>query len=617
MGRNRQLTILAALLLNANKTIPVGKLAEAVWGGSPPRTAEAQIQTCIWRLRQTLSSAHLPAELIETTKSGYTIRIGQDQLDASIFGERVNYARSAVVNGFAENGIKAYREALSLFRGPVLAEIPSPTIQAAATRWEERRLSVLEDCIDLELAAGRHREAVGELTTLVEEYPLHERFRGQLMVALHGSGRRAEALAAFRSGRHVLVNQLGIEPGRILQELHNKLLVDDMAAPLTLSGSAPMATVPAQLPADTADFVDIQKYTDSVVCSLSGGVSVPHRPQGSRLCVIIGRCGVGKSTLATHAAHQAIGRFPDGQLYADLGGSRNEPADPCRVLRAFLRSLDVPDVAIPDDIHEQASMYRSALARRRALVFLDDVADAQQVRHLLPGGSNVAVVLTSRSKLTELPGAVVINMELPDEDEAVEMFSALVSSRCVRAEADAVRRVVRSVGYLPLSIRAVAARLTARPHLSAARMAERLCDSSHLLNEIAYGDLDIRKRLANDVHDLPFEAKALWFELSLLGTNDVPCWAAAAVHDAPLETVERHLNDLVDRHLIDIVGEDPGGFARYRFHSVIRQYAREMARSELSDSARARVTARMGTDGGIAECWCPEAGRERTESDAG
>jgi DNA-binding SARP family transcriptional activator len=227
MGKNRQLTVLAALLLNANRAIPVERLSDAIWGDNAPKTAAAQIQTCIWRLRQAFNLAGLPASLIKTIGPGYGIGIEKTQIDLGVFGQQVDCARKVLAEGDRDSAIRTFRDALSLFRGPVLAEIPSLQIQTAATVLEERRLEVLEECIDLELAAGRHREVIGELIALVDQYPLRERFRAQYMMALHGSHRRAEALAAFHKVRDALITQLGIEPSRMLKELHAKLLADD------------------------------------------------------------------------------------------------------------------------------------------------------------------------------------------------------------------------------------------------------------------------------------------------------------------------------------------------------------------------------------------------------
>jgi DNA-binding SARP family transcriptional activator len=226
IGRNRQLTVLALLMLDANHPVTVSRLVEGVWASAPPRTAEDQIQTCVWRLRRSLHLAGAPQDVIETTNFGYSFRIDETDLDAHLFEQSVREARTAAAKGACEKAIARYRRALGLFRGKVLEEIPSPLVEISAVQWEERRLAVLEECIDQQLRAGEYHDVVSELTGLVAQHPLRERMRAQLMVALRRCDRRAEALAVYRDGRAVLVENLGLEPGPGLRELHREILAD-------------------------------------------------------------------------------------------------------------------------------------------------------------------------------------------------------------------------------------------------------------------------------------------------------------------------------------------------------------------------------------------------------
>lgn len=601
-GKNRQLIILALFLLEANRGISVAKLIEAVWGSHPPRTAEGQIQTCVWRLRRSLADAGLPSRIIDTIQSGYIMRIDPSQVDSCVFDKLVKKARAAMANGNAEQAAAAFRQALGLFYGQVLAEVPSTVVQTVAAQWEERRLSVLEECIDIELSIGRGQELVSELTTLVEEHPLRERLRGQLMLVLHRSDRRAEALATYRSGRRALVSQLGIEPGSMLQELHHKILADEITVPARPFTATASPGVPAQLPTTTGDFVARPQHTGPLFDVLTND----DAGTGPRICAVLGKCGVGKSALAVHVAHRVRDHFPDGQLYADLGGTTGEPADPVQVLGTFLWALGMSRSDVPENVAERVATYRSVLANRRVLVVLDDVAAARQVRPLLPGGSTSAVVLTSRTKLTELPGGAVVDVDVLSEHDAVEMLGRILEGNRTFAEPQALTRIVRSVGYLPLLIRATAARLIARPHLSLARFADRLQDADQRLDEVTHGDLDIRKRLAASARILPADAKILWYELGLVDVPDFGAWVASAARDVSLSAAEHILDHLVDNQLVDIVGEDDMGQLRYRFHEIIRLYAKERARQELPEAARSRVLTR------IADRWITLAERART-----
>jgi DNA-binding SARP family transcriptional activator len=220
LGGPRQRALLAILLTRANEVVSSDRLIDELWGAQPPRTATNALQYHVSRLRKTLG----PSEAIVTREPGYLIRVGPDELDLLRFEQLVEEARQAP----ADQAARLLHHALSLWRGPALADLASELfVQAEILRFEELRLAALELRIETDLALGRHRELVGELEVLVHEHPLRERPRAQLMLALYRSGRQAEALDLYREGRHVLVDELGIEPGLELQELEKAILSHD------------------------------------------------------------------------------------------------------------------------------------------------------------------------------------------------------------------------------------------------------------------------------------------------------------------------------------------------------------------------------------------------------
>lgn len=599
VGRNRQLTVLALLLLEVNKSVSVDRLTKAVWGDHPPKTAAEQIQTCIWRLRKLFVKAGAANELIETTASGYVLRVSEDRVDTCVFAQEMFDAKLAAANGDYAAAILGYRRAVRLFRGPVLAEVCSPLVHAIASKWEERRLSVLEECIELELTAGMDRELVDELIVLVDEHPLRERLRAQLMLSLWRSDRRAEALATYREGRRAMVAQLGLEPGSRLRELHHAILAGELDTPVVKAVAMPSPTrVPAQVPADVPDFVGRAAPATEILrlMAAGGGGETRARGRGS-IYAILGKAGVGKTALAIHVAHEARDRFPDGQLYVDLGGARGTSVDPGEVLLGFLRALGVAETQIPSDLHGRAALYRGVLAKQRVLVVLDDVADTAQARPLLPGGRNTAVLITSRANPTDLPGIHPIEVDALSDDEALQLLTRIVGENRVLAEPEAARRIVRAAGYLPLSIRAVGARLAARRRLAFAHLADQLGDPDRRLDELTHGALDVRKSLASSLHGLPLEAKRLWCVVSLLQVPDFAAWTAAVAGDIPVRAAEKLLEVLVDRRLVDIVGMDPMGLVRYRLDDLSGLYAREQSRKELPEAVRGRVLDQA------ADCW--------------
>lgn len=241
LSRNRQLTVLALLLTEAGRTVSIGRITDAVWGDAPPATVDKQIQTCVWRLRQAFAKAGLPDGLIETAHGGYRLALPPGTLDTQVFEERVRRARKRAEAGDAAAAVADYRAALALFQGRPLTDLESPAVEAVAAYWTERRLAVLEECIDLELTIGHHRRLVSELHLLVEEHPLSEQLRARLMTALYLSDRRADALAVYRAGRAVLIDHIGLDPCPRLQDLHRRI-VSGLPVPLPHAGELTAAS---------------------------------------------------------------------------------------------------------------------------------------------------------------------------------------------------------------------------------------------------------------------------------------------------------------------------------------------------------------------------------------
>ena len=224
LGGPKQRATLAILLLNANRVVSIDRLADDLYAGSPPASAVAQVQRQVSELRKALG----PEARIETRSPGYLIRLDDDQLDLSRFERWCSRAAEAQAEAAT-----LLREALSLWRGEPLADLDGePFAAAAVQRLGELRLAALEQRIEADLRLGRQREVVPELEQLVAEHPLRESFVAQLMVGLYRSGRQADALAAFRSAREQLVDQLGLEPGPALRELERRILAHDPALDL-------------------------------------------------------------------------------------------------------------------------------------------------------------------------------------------------------------------------------------------------------------------------------------------------------------------------------------------------------------------------------------------------
>jgi DNA-binding SARP family transcriptional activator len=221
LGGQKQRALLALLLLDANRVVSTDRLADALWGEEPPRTAVTSLQNFVSQLRKLLGP-----ETVVTRPPGYQLSIAPEQFDLEQFRRLVDQARGEPPEARAAR----LRQALALWRGPPLADLEFESFaQSEIARLGELRLSVLEDRIEAELEAGLHSELVGELESLADEHPLRERLRGQLMLALYRSGRQAEALQIYHDTRRVLVDELGIDPSTTLQHLHGAILRQDPA----------------------------------------------------------------------------------------------------------------------------------------------------------------------------------------------------------------------------------------------------------------------------------------------------------------------------------------------------------------------------------------------------
>ncbi|MFJ7627799.1 AfsR/SARP family transcriptional regulator [Streptomyces sp. NPDC097595] len=637
----RQEVILAALLLEANRVVSTHYLVDLIWEDNPPETARTQVQICVSRLRKLLAGADSTVS-ISTRPPGYVLHVDTGDVDSLLFTGLVAMARRQRDEGEAEKAVALLKSAVALWQGDSLTGLDSGPLANKARQLDEERLSAVELRMQLELELGRHDRLVGQLQLLTHENPLRERLRGQLMCALYWSGRQAEALEAFRDGRRILDQELGLEPGRELRRLEAAILAGELPPPVrgqepgSAGGGAPETPAPRgpadaskhaaprsdtastgtrsprpasgpgqdsptpaepqphdarpqQLPAATSDFVADEAQLAALEKALTGG----RERKAVGLAVITGKPGTGKSTLAVNLAHRlAETGFPDGQLYCDLRGT-GTPATTAEVLGRFLRALGIPGQLIPDSLDERAEMYRTRLASRRLLVVLDDAASESQVQPLLPGSRDCAVLVTSRARLTALPGAHRVELDVLDEERALRLLSRIIGEERVEGEAASAEALVRTVGRLPLALRIVAARLAARPHWTLASMVHRLANERHRLDELAHGEMTMRASLSLSYNGLAPEDRGLLRLLSMARTPTLPGWLAGALLDDDRPVPSDLLEPLVDMQMLDVVGVERTGGYRYQFHEIIRVYAREQLAAQDAPELRRDALVRM------------------------
>ncbi|QEV60599.1 AfsR family transcriptional regulator [Streptomyces spectabilis] len=581
-GSPQQRALLAALLLRDGRTATASELIDAIWGEEPPSQALAAIRTYASRLRKVLPTGALVSE-----SGGYAVRAADGALDLAEAETLWTAAERARAQGDLCQARALVNQALSLWDGEPLANVPGPYADAQRTRLEEWRLQLVEARLDMDLEQGCHAESVSELTALTAAHPLRERLRELLMLALYRSGRQAEALAVYADTRRLLADELGVDPRPGLQELQQRILQADPAlAEPSAPAAEPSAGVirPAQLPATVQDFtgrVSFVKELSDILSTAEGRVMA--------VSALAGIGGVGKTTLAVHVAHAARPHFPDGQLYVDLQGAGPRVAEPETVLGAFLRALGTADPDIPDTLEERAALFRSVLDGRRVLVLLDNARDAAQVRPLLPGTEGCAALVTSRTRMVDLAGAHLVDLDVMSPDEALQLFTKIVGEERVASEREAALDVVAACGFLPLAIRIAASRLAARRTWTVSTLAAKLADERRRLDELQAGDLAVEATFELGYGQLePVQARAFRL-LGLADGPDISLTAAAAMLDLPPEDAEDLLESLVDTSLLESAA--PG---RYRYHDLLRLYARACAeRDELPPSEREAALSRL------------------------
>ncbi|RFU39152.1 AfsR family transcriptional regulator, partial [Actinomadura logoneensis] len=476
------------------------------------------------------------------------------------------------------------READALWGGEPLVGLPGPAAAAHRERLRLLRLEALEARLGADLALGGHAEAAVELAALTAAHPLRERLHGLRMLALYRSGRRAEALEAYATVRRVLADELDARPSRALQDLHQRILRSAPDAEPAGVGAAEAEAI-GTLPDAVPDFVGRTGELATLLATLTGPGGDGRRGRAPVIVTLSGGAGTGKTALAVRAAHNASNAFPDGVLYADLGGSGPHPGTPGSgvrdggagaveagdVLRGFLRRLGVPDAHQPDDVGAAAALYRSWLADRKVLVVLDGADDAALLRPLLPGGAGCAVLVTGRARPAALPVDRHLDLGPLDLGDALELFARVAGEARTAAERSAVEEVLRLCDRLPLAVRIAASRLAARPGWTAERLLARLADDRHRLAELRAGGMSVEAVLRGVYDRLdPAPARALRL-LALSDAPVIPVGTAAALFGTGEEEAEDLADALVEAGLLTSPAP-----RRYRFSPLTLPFARAL-----------------------------------------
>ncbi|GHH24484.1 hypothetical protein GCM10017790_48880 [Amycolatopsis oliviviridis] len=563
LGGPQQRTLLAVLLLNANSVVSADRLIDELWGQGAPPSARGLLKGCVAMLRRALGVGR--DERLLTRSPGYLLQVGPGECDLDRVEELAGAATTRSASE-ADQAAALLREALSYWRGPALDGLEAEVCRAEAARLDELRLALLEERIAVELRMGRFAELVTELQPLVRKHPLRERMWAQLMLALHGCDRRADALAVYQRVRRSLVSELGVEPSAGLRQAHRLVLVGADPAP---ERKPVRRAVPAQLPSAVRGFTG----REAELAELGRLLTASESP-GTDIAVVSGTAGVGKTALVLRWSHLVRERFPDGQLYADLGGhGPDEPVRPGATLAAFLGALGLGEREIPRDPAERAARFRTEVAGRRILIVLDNAASAGQIRPLLPGASSCAVLVTSRDSmagLVALHGARRLGLGRLPRSDAVTLLRVLIGDR---ADADprSTAALAELCARLPLALRVVSELAAAHPDGTLAELVDVLGapqDRLELLEAGDYPHASVRTGLSWSYRRLPPEAARVFRLAGRQAGAELDVRTTAAIAGLSVREARRALDVLARANLVDAVA--PG---RYVMHGLLRDYA--------------------------------------------
>ena len=598
LGPTRLRAVLTLLVLYADVGLGRADIVDALWTDDPPGTAATMVHGYITRIRGLLGhvrvrgTAPSPERALSWDGARYRLAPGAVESDLTEFARLADLARQAAASGDAARACQRYEQSLRLWRAEPAADIELLQGHPAVIELSQRRTSLIVDYAAIAETADLHEQVLGHLQALAGRAPLDERVHARLMIALAATGQQAAALGIYESIRRSLDDELGILPGRELADAHLRVL-HQQAAPAPAPRPAPARPpVPRQLPAAPRHFAGRAREMQALSRLLGPPGGDPHGV--AVIAAIGGTAGIGKTALAVHWAHQVAERFPDGQLYINLRGfdPSGKPVNRGDAIRRLLDALQVPAHQVPSDADAQQDLYRSEAARRRMLIVLDNAADVDQVRPLLPGGPGCLILVTSRRQLAGLvavEGAHPVTLDLLSPAEASELLAQRLGPERLAAEPGVATELTDLCSRLPLALSIVAARAAMQPGLPLGALAGQLRDASERLDALDAGDVsNVRAVFSWSYRGLGTPAARMFRLLSLHPGPDITAAAAASLAGVQPGQAREVLGELTRASLV--AQHMPGRFA---CHDLLRAYAAERAAAEESEPARRAAIQRM------------------------
>ncbi|GIF48174.1 DNA-binding SARP family transcriptional activator [Asanoa ferruginea] len=574
IGGIRNRLVLAGLLLRSGRPVGVAPLIDLVWD-DPPATARQQLHTAVSALRRALGGHGRgpAAAALRTVDIGYQLDVPAGRLDLQRFTSGLADARAHRTADALPDAAKAYQAALALWRGPALAGLPGAVVARYATELEEQRLAAVEEWCEVELGMGLHRPLVPRLRQLSAEHPERERFGSLLMTALVRDGRRPEAIAVYHELAKRLRDELGIDPGELLNAAYLTAIAD---RPRPAPNPPAEVLAPRYLPR-APRLVGRERELGEIRAAIAGGAE-------PRVVMIDGMAGVGKSALALTVARSMVDRYPDAQLFVDLQGhSEQQPVSPHEALGTLLRQVEPARDRMPAYEFERLAAWQRALRGRRSIVVLDNAEATAQIEPMLNVDAACLILVTSRTRLAPVDGALSLSLDVLDPADAVELLRHTADDR-VDDDAAAAAAIVALCGRLPLAIRLVGHRLRQRPRWTMSMMRERLVDAQRAPITISVEGYTASAAFQLSYRHLSERQQLMFRRLGLHPAGTFEVWAAAALIDLPVPDTTELLDDLVEANLVQ--ADIPG---RYRMHDLLRAFAATLVSTQEHRPATVRM----------------------------
>lgn len=590
LGPPMRRAVLGMLAVDPGAVVRRDLMIDVLWGQQVPSTAVSLVQAHVSRLRKLSPEG---GDFIASVAGGYRLQVTSEQLDLFTFRALAASAEASRAAGDDPAATDFYERALELWRGEPLADLDALADHPGVAVLRHQLTDVLLRYAELACRLGLHDRVLPRLHALAAAEPLNERVHARLMIALAGAGQQAAAVRVYEDLRGRLDREFAIYPSEELVTAHLRVLRQDLPV---LSDSyeprQPAHVVPRQLPAAPRYFTGRDTQRRALFALLnraspdSGAVA---------LAALTGMAGIGKTALAVSWAHQVASRFPDGQLFADLRGfsPSDNPLAPAAVLHDFLSSLGMPPTRIPPDVAGRAALYRSMLASRRMLVVLDNASDAEQVRPLLPGSPGCLVLVTSRCRLIGLAAsesACLLPLGGLTAQESHNLLTRVLGARRVVAEPVTVDELIVLCARLPLALRNVIARAVAHPALPLATLVAEMRNERGRLDALETGETatSVRVAFSRSHARLSEPAARILLVLGMYPGSKISVPASAALAALDRTLAHAALAELCDEHLVTELAS-----GHYGWHELLRAYAAEVARRQLSEKERRSAVYRM------------------------